>query len=286
MSGPGEPSATEVTAERLMALGAEAGRAARARPEIARRPGTTATRPRGQGHEIREIRPFAEGDDPRHLDAAATARAGEPRVRGFHEDQDRAVMLIADFRRPMLWGTERLRSVVVAEALARAGWRAVAEGGAVGAAARPDAGLFSERPAHRARGMARVAGCLARAHAAALAAGAAGTRPLAPDLVRAGRLAPRGARVLLGSALDLPGEGLGAALDGMRRRGPLRVLLPLDPFEAAPPRVGLPYRAPSGPAFGVFTALPEARAARLGWLAEMGIAAEDLPGGAASEAAA
>ncbi len=286
MSGPGDPSATEVTAERLMALAALAGRAGGARPEVARRPGTTATRPRGQGHEIREIRPFAEGDDPRHLDAAATARTGAPQVRGFHEDQDRAVMLIADFRRPMLWGTRRLRSVAVAEALAMAGWRAIAEGGAVGVAAITEAGLFSESPAHRARGMARVAGCLARAHAAALAAEPGDPRPLAPDLVRAGRLAPRGARVLVGSGLDAPGDGLAAALDGIRRRGALRLLLPLDPFEASPPRIGLPYQAPGGPAFGLFTALPEARAARMGWLGAMGIAVEDLPTETAPEMAA
>ncbi len=286
MSVPGDPSAIEVTAERLMALAALAGRAGGARPEVARRPGTTATRPRGQGHEIREIRPFAEGDDPRHLDAAATARTGAPQVRGFHEDQDRAVMLIADFRRPMLWGTRRLRSVAVAEALAMAGWRAIAEGGAVGVAAITEAGLFSESPAHRARGMARAAGCLARAHAAALAAESAEPRPLAPDLVRAGRLAPRGARVLVGSGLDAPGEGLAAALDGIRRRGALRLLLPLDPFEASPPRIGLPYQAPGGAAFGLFTALPEARAARMGWLGAMGIAVEDLPTETAPEMAA
>ncbi|TPE50232.1 DUF58 domain-containing protein [Amaricoccus solimangrovi] len=277
MSGPGDASPTEVTAERLVALGSLAARLGRDRPEIARRPGTTATRPRGQGHEIREIRPFAEGDDPRHLDAAATARTGSPQVRGFHEDRDRALMLIADFRRPMLWGTRRLRSVALAEALALAGWRAVLDGGAVGVAVITDDGVLSERPTARARGMAKVAGCLARGHALALTLTGHPVRPLAPDLVRAGRLAPRGARVLLGSALDLPGPGLPAALDGIRRRGPLRVLLPLDPFEAAPPGGELPYLAGRGAALGAFGRLPAARAAELRRLADMGIAAEEVP---------
>lgn len=285
MSGPGDPapaaspvaSPVAVTADRLIALGAIAGRRGRERPEIARRPGTTATRPRGQGHEIREIRPFAEGDDPRHLDAAATARTGAPQVRGFHEDRDRALMLIADFRRPMLWGTRRLRSVAMAEALALAGWQASLDGGAVGVSALTDDGILWERPAARARGMAKVAGCLARAHALALTLGAHPVRPLAPDLARAGRLAPRGARVLLGSALDVPGSGLAAALDGLRRRGAFRLLLPLDPFEGAPPTLGLPYLAESGAAIGGFGRLPAAREEMREWLRGIGLAAEEIP---------
>ena len=64
MSAPGDDDpATTVRATDLMALGALAARLAHTAPDLARRPGTTATRPRGQGHEIREIRPFTEGDD-------------------------------------------------------------------------------------------------------------------------------------------------------------------------------------------------------------------------------
>lgn len=280
MSAPGDPADdpdTGVSAARLIALGPLAARLPHAAPDLARRPGTTATRPRGQGHEIREIRPFAEGDDPRHLDAAATARTGALQVRSFHEDRDRTLMLIADFRRPMLWGTRRLRSVAMAEALAVAGWQAVADGGSAGVAVLTDAGLLSEKPASRGRGMARVAGCLALGHARAVAAIGQPVRPLAPDLVRAARLAPRGATVLIASSLDDPGPGLDAALDGMRRRGALRLLLPLDPFEASPPGRSLPFRTDAGAATGAFRDLPGRRAARLARLAAAGISAEEVP---------
>ncbi|HET9068090.1 MAG TPA: DUF58 domain-containing protein, partial [Amaricoccus sp.] len=121
MSAPGDPRhdpATTVSADALMAL---ARRAARPAGALAERPGIAPTRKRGQGHEIREIRPFTDGDDPRHLDAAATARSGSLQVRSFHEDRERTVLLVADFRRPMLWGTRaRFRSVAAAEALALA----------------------------------------------------------------------------------------------------------------------------------------------------------------------
>jgi uncharacterized protein (DUF58 family) len=274
MSAPGEPGVT-VEAAALMALGARA----RAAPgALAERPGISPTRKRGQGHAIREIRPFAEGDDPRHLDAAATARSGSLQVRSFQEDRERTVLLIADFRRPMLWGTRtRLRSVAAAEALALAGWQAVHGAGAAGVVASTDAGTLVERPRPREAGMARVAGCLARAHALALASVAVPVRPLAPELARAARLGPRGAAVVLATGLDAPGDGLDAALAALARRGPLRVLLVEDPFETAPPPAALPFLTAQGQvARARFTALPATRVARLRALALPGLTAERL----------
>jgi uncharacterized protein (DUF58 family) len=274
MSAPGDDPATTVSAAALMALAARAARPAGA---LAERPGVAPTRKRGQGHEIREIRPFTEGDDPRHLDAAATARSGAPQVRSFHEDRERTVLLVADFRRPMLWGTRgRLRSVAAAEALALAGWQAVLGAGAAGVVALTDAGLVAERPRPRDAGMARVAGALARAHALALATRAP-TRDLVPDLLRAARFAPRGAGVVLATGLDQPGPGLDAALAALARRGPLRLVLTEDAFETAPPAAALPFLTPDGRvARARFGALPEARAARLAALRLPGLAAERL----------
>lgn len=239
---------------------------------LAERPGTTAMRRRGQGHEIREIRPFSEGDDPRHIDAAATARSGAPHVRSFHEDRERSLLLIADFRRPMLWATRgRLRSVAAAEALALAGWQAVLAGGAVGAVALTEAGMQVQPPRPRHRGMALVAGLLARAHAAALHEPAR-QRPLAPDLLPAARLAPRGAAMVLATGLDDPGEGLEAAFAALRARGPLRLLLVEDPFEIAPPPRPLPYATGAALAVGRFDHLPAARLDRAAALGRAGLA--------------
>jgi len=275
MAAPAAPC--EVSAAALLALGPMAARLPHAAPDVARRPGVTATRPRGQGHEIREVRPFTDGEDLRHLDAAATARTGILQVRSFHEDRDRTVMLIADFRRPMLWGTRRFRSVAAAEALAIAGWQAVGDGGAAGVAVLTDAGLFSEKPASRNRGMARVAGCLERGHAVALHAVQAPVRDLDADLIRAARLAPRGATIVLASALDQTGPGLDAALQAILRRGPLRLFLMQDPFEVSPPRGSLPYRTAGGlVARGAFGGLPARRAALVAHLEQMGVGIERI----------
>lgn len=269
MSGRSDPA--HIGAAGLMALEGAALRIGGEAASLAERPGATATRRRGQGHEIREIRPFSEGDDPRHIDAAASARSGSPHVRSFHEDRERSLLLIADFRAPMLWGTKgRLRSVAAAEALALAGWRAVLQGGAVGVVALTDAGPQVQAPRPRHRGMALVASCLERAHALALAHRGP-VRPLAPDLMRAMRQAPRGAAIVLATGLDSPGEGLDAALAALRQRGPLRLVLVEDAFELAPPAQPLPHEGPEGPAFARFADLPAERAARAAKLALPGV---------------
>jgi uncharacterized protein (DUF58 family) len=274
MSGPGDAAAT-VSVAALMALSRIAGR-----PEgaLAERPGIAPTRKRGQGHEIREIRPFTEGDDPRHIDAAATARSGTLQVRSFHEDRERTVLLVADFRRPMLWGTRtRLRSVAAAEALALAGWQAVLGAGAAGVVALTDAGLIAERPRPRDAGMARVCGTLARAHRIALDCRDP-VRELGPDLIRAARFAPRGAGIVVATGLDAPGPGLDSVLAGLARLGPLRLILTEDAFETTPPASALPFLAADGRvARGRFGGLPEARAARLAELRLPGLSVERLP---------
>ena len=255
-----------------------AARAARPAGALAERPGIAPTRKRGQGHEIREIRPFTEGDDPRHLDAAATARSGALQVRSFHEDRERTVLLVADFRRPMLWGTRgRLRSVAAAEALALAGWQAVLGAGAAGVVALTDAGLLAERPraARRRHGARRRRSSPAPTPSPSTPARPSAT--LAPDLVRAARFAPRGAGIVLATGLDAPGPGLDAALAGLARRGPLRLILAEDAFETAPPAAALPFLTQDGRvARARFAALPEARAARLAALRLPGLTAERL----------
>lgn len=293
MVGARAPDPAAVSVAGLMALEPRAARAGREASALAERPGTTATRRRGQGHEIREIRPFAEGDEPRHIDAAATARSGSLQVRSFHEDRERNLLLIADFRRPMLWGTAgRLRSVAAAEVLALMGWQASLHGGAVGVVALTDDGPDGQPPRPRHRGMAMVTACLARAHAAALAAAeraaahgkAAPVRPLAADLVRAARQAPPGAGIVLATALDDPGEGFDAALAILAARGPLQLILVEDPFEVAPPARALPHALPEGAAFARFAGLPADRAARAARLARPGLRVRRLSTTAEPEA--
>lgn len=216
-------------------------------------------RKRGYGSDIRELRPYVEGDDVRHIDAMASARTGRRQVRTFHEDQDKTVLLVADFRAPMLWGTRgRFRSVAAGEALALAGWRTIADGGKVGLLAANGLRDYHVSPQPRDRAMMRVCGSLARAHSEAWeVAGRLNLAPvyLARLLERAARLAPSGATVYLATGLDDPGEDFIDVAGSLARKVDLVFLLVHDSMETTPIAEALPFArlgaaSPSAPVWG------------------------------------
>ncbi|MGR3422027.1 MAG: DUF58 domain-containing protein [Paracoccus sp. (in: a-proteobacteria)] len=209
------------------------------KPEAARRSGIMPSRQPGSGMDLREIRAYVPGDDPRRIDAAATARTGRPHVRALHDDRDDVTLLIADFRPAMLWGTsDALRSVRAARHLAGVGWQAVQRRGTVGLVIAEASGARSLAPAAGDAQMATLCRMLAHHHAEALGAGQA-TGSLAEALALAHRVAPPGAQVTLAT---LP-SGWAGAEDQLARLGRsrrLEVALILDPVEVAPPLSALP----------------------------------------------
>jgi uncharacterized protein (DUF58 family) len=214
------------------------------------RPGGFAGKRRGNGLEIVDVRPFSEGDDSRHVDAAATARTGRTHVRTFRDEREKTALLVADFRAAMLWGTRgRLRSVAAAMALALAGWRVIEAGGRVGLFALGTGAPLYVAPRGGERGMAAVAGGLARAHAEALESAAAGERGdavLASALEPAISLVPGDGTLYLATGLDEPGTDFDMLIGALGRRARLVTLLVRDRFETAPPRGAYPYLAGAG----------------------------------------
>jgi uncharacterized protein (DUF58 family) len=209
-------------------------------------PGGIVTRRRGRGTEPDDVRLWAEGDDVRHIDRNATARTGALHVRTHHEERDRAVVLLADFRPSMLFGTRRaLRSVAAAEALALLGWRIAGDGGQVGlCVAAPEPVTLPPRGGGR--GMAALCQGLARAHGSALAAPPGVDLPLGPALERARALLPAGGHLVLASALDAPGDGFTESLAALAERISVSLLLVSDAFERAAPPGLYPYATPDG----------------------------------------
>ena len=225
---------------------AEAMRA-RAGGSLTGLPGNFVHRRHGRGLETHDIRHWSQGDDIRHIDRNATARTGVPHVRSFRDERDRVVLLIADFRPSMLFGTRRaLRSAAAAEALALIGWQASAEGSRVGALA-VSAGAPDVSPAgHGPRLMAGVLGLLARAHAAALAGNETRDPPLAAALEAAARLTPAGAVLCVATGLDAPGEDFDSVVRWLARRNELQFAVMRDAFEEAPPRGDFPVTRAGG----------------------------------------
>ncbi|QHQ35363.1 DUF58 domain-containing protein [Algicella marina] len=208
---------------------------------------------RGDGGDLFDLRPFQEGDDLRRIDPAATARSGRPQVRSRHEEVERTLMLVADFRGPMLWGTRgRFRSVAAAEALALEGWRAVLAGGRVGIMIVGNRQVDYLAPRARETAMLRVAEVLVRAHTSALADFQTEHDSAAALLdVIIERIAP-GTAVRLATGLDEPGPDFGPAAAALMRKCPLEVLLVQDAVEAAPPRGSFSARIGSRIAKGRF----------------------------------
>ncbi|MEM7042774.1 MAG: DUF58 domain-containing protein [Pseudomonadota bacterium] len=231
---------------------------------LAALPGGFATRRKGRGLEVADVREYVRGDDLRHLDRGATARTGRLHVRQFLEDRDRILLLIADFRPSMFWGISRaFRSVAAAEALALIGWTVVERGGRVGLLAlTPDQPVIAA-PRGRVRGMLDVIGGLVEAHHTGLglmAARAHGEeQALDGAMAQAERLAPAGAEVILASGFDKPGQALGDRLGRLASRRTPRLLLITDAESERLPDGHYPISLPDGRRARVYLGRGQAR---------------------------
>jgi uncharacterized protein (DUF58 family) len=228
----------DLDATALMGLRHLTGRAPPSTPRrLAARPGGIVTRRRGRGSETDDVRLWADGDDIRHIDRNSTARTGVPHVRTFRDERERAVLLVADFRPAMLFGTRRaFRSVAAAEALALVGWRASAEGGRIGLLVAGTGEPDYVRPRGGERAMTAVIGVMARAHAQALAEPDRPDPPLAAALETAVGALPRGGHLVLASGLDEPGDHFDDVLRAATSRISISVLLVADAFEREAPQ--------------------------------------------------
>ncbi|WP_298919145.1 DUF58 domain-containing protein [uncultured Roseobacter sp.] len=219
-------------------------------PVLANLPGGYATRRKGHGLEVADMREYVAGDDVRHLDRNSTARTGRLHIRQFQEERDRVSLLIADFRPAMFWGLRRaFRSVAAAEALSLIGWSIVESGGRVGLLAITYKGSVIVPPRGRARGMLDVIGGMVEAHAnslAAMAGNGAQTQALDIGLSRAEKLAPSGAELIIASGFDTPGPGLADRLNALARRRTPRLVLITDQSTSHMPRGRYPVRLVDG----------------------------------------
>ena len=120
-------------------------RVAHARPGDRRAPNV------GAGTELARLRAYQPGDDVRHLDAAATARTGEPHVRLHVPERALTTWIVLDVSPSMAFGTAGRLKADVAEGVALAlGRLAVARGGGL-ALARFGADGLRVLPPHSSR---------------------------------------------------------------------------------------------------------------------------------------
>ena len=88
---------------------------------------------RGRGIEFDEVRRYQPGDDLRTLDWRVTARTGFAHTKLYHEERERPLILVADQRQSMFFGSQRsFKSVQAVHAAALLAWSGIAGGDRVG----------------------------------------------------------------------------------------------------------------------------------------------------------
>lgn len=114
--------------------------------------GRRRSRLRGRGLDFEELRNYRPGDDIRTMDWRVTNRTGRPHVRVYTEERDRPVILIADQRLGMFFGSRhKMKSVVAAELTALCAWRVLSQGDRVGAILFNDTRIEQSRPSRSTR---------------------------------------------------------------------------------------------------------------------------------------
>ena len=139
---------------------------------------------RGDGYEFAELRGYVDGDDPRRIDWAATARAGELQTRVVLEERALLLAVTLDASRSMHVGRTRSQYELACDAAAL--WYSAATDDDRCARIGTRALVLRDR-----RGRAGAAACAAQREAAGGAFPAALTLALA--------VLPRGARLLVAS---------------------------------------------------------------------------------------
>jgi uncharacterized protein (DUF58 family) len=188
---------------------------------------------RGRGMEYAESRPYAPGDDVRHIDWRVTARTGRTHTKLFQPERERITALLYDAASTMAFGTRScFKSVQAARIGALLVWAAQSEGDRLAAAAcgRPRELVA---PTAARRGALRVLDALVRWQQPAPAGLAAA--PLGPALDALQRALRPGSHVLLlidPRSVDGDAE---RSLARMRTHHDLAACVLADPIEVAPP---------------------------------------------------
>lgn len=196
---------------------------------------------RGRGMEYAESRPYAVGDDARHVDWRLTARSGRLHSKLFQVERDRTTTLVMACDARLRFGTRvRFKSVQAARLGAVMLWAALAEGDRIAAACFGDrTGLL--HPAGGRRGAMQALGALVQWSAPPDPAAppvAPGAVALSDTLDRLARILRPGSRLLLlvdPDHLDAPAL---AALRRLRRHHDIAACLLVDALECEAPPPG------------------------------------------------
>jgi uncharacterized protein (DUF58 family) len=198
---------------------------------------------RGRGMEYAESRPYASGDDVRHIDWRVTARTGRTHTKLFQPERERITAIVYDASPAMAFGTRAcFKSVQAARIGALLVWAALAEGDRLAASVsgRP---REVEAPLGARRGALRTLDALVRWQSAGRADAPQASLADAMDSLQ--RVLRPGSHVLLlvdPRSVDAAAE---RSLARLRAHHDLAACVMVDPIEVQPPPAAR-YRVSDG----------------------------------------
>jgi len=235
-----EVSAEELASLRPLAAGIDPFQPGRA---SARLSGGHRSAIRGRGMEFAEVRAYAPGDEVRHMDWRVTARTGKPHSKLFVEERERPVIVVADMRESMRFGTRQcFKSVAAARWAALVVWAAVHRGDRVGGITLSGRELRSHRMRRDRNGSAALVAALADATTIDREAQPVS---LSDALAQGRRMASQGTEVFILSDFADLSEGASRHLSLLARHTFTRCVLVHDPLESEAPSPGQ-YRVSNG----------------------------------------
>ncbi len=199
------------------------------------RPGHAAAPTVGQGTEFRELRDYAPGDDPRHIDWRATGRTGQPLTRVLETQRDTTWLHIIALTPGMYFGSRSAyKSVRALELAAQTGWQCIDSGDRIGTVIGSSHGVEVQPPTGQGQ---RFAGYLAAWAAHSELPGPGLPALEFPALVARARQAAQRAQIVVVWGDFLPGPAWPALLDPLSRKSVVLVQV-ADPLEQQLPEHG------------------------------------------------
>jgi uncharacterized protein (DUF58 family) len=191
---------------------------------------------RGRGMDFDEVRAYQAGDDIRAMDWRVTARTNKAHVKLYHEERERPVLLLADFRPNMFFGTKvAFKSVVAAKAAALLAWATFLNGDRLGGVIFSGQTHVELRPRARGQGVLPFLQSLTDYAQLTAADSHVSDSVLSEALLRLRRVARPGSLIFLISDFAGFGQEAKRQLDRLAQHNELIACSVRDPIELDPP---------------------------------------------------
>lgn len=194
---------------------------------------------RGRGMEFDEARPYQAGDDVRSIDWRVTARTATPHTKVFREERERPVLIAADLRSAMFFGSQRLKALAACDIAALLAWAGLAAGDRVGGLVFSPDHQWDSRSHKSHQSVLRLIQHLGEASAALAAAQGDDSLRLAAIIEECRRVATPGATVAIISDFHDLDEDCEKHLFQLARHCDLTLCQVADPLEMALPPPGI-----------------------------------------------